>query len=409
MPKRGQVPAIAISVLLAAAAAAVPAAATAGVTARGADPGTERAAQAITGSATSLAAITAIPHTTGAWAVGEQCGGSNPCPAAGRALVLRLSGSRWSRVSAPSPGGDVLLTGVGASSRSNAWAVGSYDGSEDLNLFLHWNGRTWRQVHGPSQPGGALSGVSVASAGNAWAVGTYQSPSTLSDSTLALHWTGRKWTKVPTPNPGSGGNQLLAVAALSRTDAWAVGASLNTSTSEYQTLVLHWNGRKWASADAPAVSTLGTQLAGVAVVSRSDAWAVGHFDNANDFNNPLILHWNGRSWRRAKAPTPAFNLEELSAVAASSATRAWAVGIGPCVGGGINCPSHSLALRWNGARWAPVSSPSISDGSDQNTLAGVAAISRTDAWAAGSYYPAVAGEPVRALLLHWTGATWRKG
>lgn len=409
MPTRRHVPAIAISVLLAAVAAAVPAAATAGLTARGADPGAASAAHEITGSANSLAAITVIPHTTGAWAVGEQCGGSSPCPAAGRALVLRLSGSRWSRVSAPSPGGDVLLTGVSASSPSNAWAVGSYDGSENLNLFLHWNGKTWRQVNGPSQPDGALSGVSVTSARNAWVVGTYQSPSTLTDSTLALHWNGRTWAKVPTPDPGSGGNQLLAVAALSRTDAWAVGASLNTSTSEYRTLILHWNGRKWASADATPVSTLTTQLAGVTVVSRSDAWAVGHFDNASDFSNPLILHWNGRSWRRVEAPVLASNLEELSAVAAWSATGAWAVGIGPCVGGSINCPSHSLTLRWNGARWAAVSSPSLSDGSDQNILAGIAVISRTDAWAAGSYYPAAAGEPVRALLLHWNGAAWRTG
>ena len=34
--------------------------------------------------------------------------------------ILRLRGSRWSRVSVPSPGGDVLLDGVGASSSSNA-------------------------------------------------------------------------------------------------------------------------------------------------------------------------------------------------------------------------------------------------------------------------------------------------
>jgi hypothetical protein len=49
----------------------------------------------------------------------------------------------------------------------------------------------------------------------------------------------------------------------------------------------------------------------------------------------------------------------------------------------------------------------VSDRSDQNILTGVAMISGTDLWAAGSYYPAVAGAPVRALLLHWTGA-WRK-
>ena len=159
---------------------------------------------------------------------------------------------------------------------------------------------------------------------------------------------------------------------------------------------------------APAVSTLGTQLAGVAAVSGSDAWAVGRFDNASNFDNPLILHWNGRSSEGARVPARASSLEELLAVAASSATRAWAVGFGPCVGGGVDCPSHSLALRWNGTRWAAFGSPSLSDSRDQNILTGVAVTSGAAAWAAGSYYPAVADTPVRALLLHWTGAEWRK-
>ena len=110
-------------------------------------------------------------------------------------------------------------------------------------------------------------------------------------------------------------------------------------------------------------------------MSGSDAWAVGRFDNASNFDNPLILHWNGRSWGRARAPARASSLEELLAVAASSAARAWAVGLGPCVGGGVDCPSHSLALRWNGTRWAAVGSPSVSDSRDQNILTGVAVAS----------------------------------
>ena len=170
MPTSKHVAGIAITVLLAAVAAGSPAVTAQNVAARGADRGAATQPRAVTGSASSLAAIAAIPHAGGAWAVGQQCGGSNRCPAGGHALALRLRGSRWSRVSVPSPGGAVLLTGVGASSSSNAWAVGSYDGSQNLNLFLHWNGKRWRQVRGPRTQG-ALSGVSVTSADDAWAVG----------------------------------------------------------------------------------------------------------------------------------------------------------------------------------------------------------------------------------------------
>jgi hypothetical protein len=400
-------PAAAIATLTVIAALAAPAAA-AGPAKDSGGTTAARSAMTVTGSPASLAAIAAIPHTTGAWAVGEQCGRSDHCPAAGSALILRLVRAKWSRVRAPSPAGGVLLTSVSASSRSNAWAVGSYGGSADKNLFLHWNGRAWRRVSGPSQPGGTLSGVSATSPGNAWAVGSYQSPSALAPRTLALHWTGRSWQKVTTPNPSAGGDQLLAVSALSRTDAWAVGTSLNTSTSLYQTLILHWNGHTWSKVRAPAVATLGTELAGVTVRSRTTAWAVGHYDNAGTFANPLILRWNGRTWRRAPVSGPASNVEELAAVSAASATRAWAVGVGPCVGGSVGCPSHSLILAWNGSDWKSVSAPSVADHTDQNSLTGVAAVSRTGAWTVGSYFPAASGSPVRALLLRRTGATWTK-
>ena len=165
------------------------------------------------------------------------------------------------------------------------------------------------------------------------------------------------------------------------------GPASSSSTSEYQTLILHWNGRKWSRARAPRSARSALSWLGSPLVSRSDAWAVGRFDNASNFDNPLILHWNGRSWGRARAPARASSLEELLAVAASSAARAWAVGLGPCVGGGVDCPSHSLTLRWNGTRWAAVSSPSVSDSRDQNILTGVAMASGGVAWAAAAITP----------------------
>jgi hypothetical protein len=51
---------------------------------------------------------------------------SDPSPAAGRtALLLHWNGTKWARVPGPSPGlGD--LTGVAATSASNAWTVGRF-------------------------------------------------------------------------------------------------------------------------------------------------------------------------------------------------------------------------------------------------------------------------------------------
>ena len=86
-----------------------------------------------------------------------------------------------------------LLSGVAATSPSNAWAVGS-NGS-DKTLILHWNGTTWKQVPSPSRGAGASLGVAATSATTPgrWAA----PPATEPGETLILHWNGAEWKQVP--------------------------------------------------------------------------------------------------------------------------------------------------------------------------------------------------------------------
>jgi hypothetical protein len=51
---------------------------------------------------------------------------------------------------------------------------------------------------------------------------------------------------------------------------------------------------------------------------------VGAYE-ADNIRFTLILHWNGTKWAQVASPTPS-SFSMLSAVAASSATNAWAVG-----------------------------------------------------------------------------------
>ena len=56
-------------------------------------------------------------------------------------LVLRWTGTSWSRVFIPSVGSDAKVWAVTALSSSDAWAVGTADGK---TLILHWNGTVWK-------------------------------------------------------------------------------------------------------------------------------------------------------------------------------------------------------------------------------------------------------------------------
>ncbi len=84
---------------------------------------------------------------------------------------------------------------------------------------------------------------------------------------------------------------LTAVTALSPVSAWAVGGIASPSGPPAGQVILHWNGTAWSR--VPPASR--ENLAGVAVLSASDAWAAGG----------AILHWNGQTWTTAATSSDA--------------------------------------------------------------------------------------------------------
>jgi len=193
------------------------------------------------------------------------------------------NGITWARVSTPNPGGSAgtpTLTGVAATSASNAWAVGMHSTGQEgtLTLIEHWNGTNWTQVPSPS-PGGTLHidwllGVTATSATDAWAVGRTHS------KTLIEHWNGTAWTQVPSPNPANSREpELTGVTAISASDAWAVGDYIAAVAGfPRETLIEHWNGTAWTQMPSPNPSSTGNLLGGVAANSPSNVWAVGAFN-----------------------------------------------------------------------------------------------------------------------------------
>jgi hypothetical protein len=93
---------------------------------------------------------------------------------------------------------------------------------------------------------GSLSGVSATSRTDAWAVGV-QCPTCGNPGTMTLHWNGTNWSMVPSPDPGPKGNVLNDVADVSPSDAWAVGTYASSSCSTAAMVILHWNGTAWTT------------------------------------------------------------------------------------------------------------------------------------------------------------------
>ena len=142
-----------------------------------------------------------------------------------------------------------------------------------------------------------------------------------------------------------------------------------------RTLILHWNGTTWKQVPSPnpAGSSDNNFLTGVAAASAADAWAVGTYTQGGA-EQTLVAHWNGTTWKQVPSPNPS-SYDNLASVAATSATNAWAVGATSAIGG-------TLIAHWNGTTWKQVPSPHLGN---LGQLFGMTAPSPTNIWAVGSY------------------------
>jgi hypothetical protein len=197
------------------------------------------------------------------------------------------------------------------------------------------------------------------------------------------------WSVVRSPN-GSVElpNSLGGIACVSSSDCWAVGHDgYYSSNGSLQTLIEHWDGTSWSIVGSPNPTAQYNFLYAVTCSSSSDCWTVGFAAGET-----LIEHWDGTAWSIARSPTNGI----LKGVTCASPSDCWAVGTYS------NNFSHTLIEHWDGASWSIVSSPNASNTQD-NFLNGVTCASLSDCWAVGNYFN---GSVYQTLTEHWDGTAW---
>jgi hypothetical protein len=326
----------------------------------------------------------AAVSTNDIWSVGDFVAG--PYVNTLRTLAEQWNGTAWTVVPTPNPGTSPRdydsLQEVSATSTSDVWAVGysgNIDRYADRSLIAHFDGTSWSLARSPNHhTTQRLSGVAALSSTDAWAVGQYFDYSPYGYGALIEHWNGRTWKEVP--NPAT--RPLYAVAALGRSNVWAVGGAQ----------ILHWDGTSWQIAPSPQpLSGADYESRAVAAVSAGNIWAVGYAlipSGEGYMYQTMIEHWDGSSWQVVGGAEPNLGTDLLFGVTALSPTGVWAVG----TSGG-----SSFVERWDGSAWAQVSSPDV--GTSNNTLQSVAGITSTgDLWAVGEYYQDASPYQARTLV-----------
>ncbi len=271
-------------------------------------------------------------------------------------------------------------------------------------LIEHWNGSTWRVVASPTTSLGdsELDGVAAISPTDAWAVGDMFKEGAYIGQTLIEHWNGTSWAVVTSPSFANGA-QLTAVAALSATDIWAVGYGSGGQTLGEQSLVVHWDGKIWREVPSPNPGSGFDLLTGLAAVSTNDVWAVGTFTDENHgptMGDELLEHWNGAAWAVVQGPNAGVQGYSLSAIAATSTRDVWAVGSSMS----SSSVTETLIEHWNGTAWSTVRGQN--PGQASNNLNALAVLSPQNIWAVGSWSSAYTGPQAQPLIEHWNGTVW---
>jgi hypothetical protein len=200
------------------------------------------------------------------------------------------------------------------------------------------------------------------------------------------------WRVSPSPNGTTTGvNSLDSVAAVSTTDAWAVG---NWRATYEGPLVEHWNGTKWSVVNVPG-ETRSDYLENVSAPSATNVTITGLYQWGL-----LILHYNGMSWTRTTPPIP-LNAESLGGfgindvMAPLSATDVW-IGID----GGI-------VDHWNGRGWKGIpTAPATICPDGYFWISAIHPISDSDVWFNTELQcNGLPGGPDHSNLDQWNGST----
>ena len=200
-----------------------------------------------------------------------------------------------------------------------------------------------------------------------------------------MHWDGTKWRLAFTPSEGDW-NQFRGVAVLSPTNAWAVGIGNN-----YSTLLEHWDGTSWTLVQNAPFGA-GTPLYGITALSATDVWVSG------GGSTPFVAHWDGLVWREVPTVDLGGAYSILYKIAAVSSNDVWAAGFVE-----TRLGEQTLVEHWDGTKWTVVPSPHPNS---DDYIRSLTAVSAKDVWLGGEWFGDAPQYTEHPLVEHWDGTTW---
>jgi hypothetical protein len=272
------------------------------------------------------AALSGFPST-----VATASSASNVWAFTGSGAWVRYNGKHWSHGELPieKPSDDGDITAAVAFNSHDVWALGYYNLVSPLPYIAHFNGRHWQLTN--LYLNTAIVSVSALSPDNIWAAGT-------DNTNLVLHYNGRSWKQVQIPAKLAVPAYFQGIVALSAKSVWVTG-DLKAQAGAVVPGVLHWNGRGWAGIALKSPDPLINATAD----GHGGIWAVAQEPGSVKPFRPMLWHFSDGRWRSSHvvgSDTADF-VDTFAAIPGTSSM--WAVGV--FRSGGLDLPAILLDGR----------------------------------------------------------------
>jgi hypothetical protein len=335
--------------------------------------------------AATLTSVSVAPHSTSAWAVGEH----STLQGSQAMYVVHRHGAHWKRVRI-SGGSDAQLFAIAAASPKSVWAVGHTGASETSQpLIERSTGGKFRKVRpGVDFGSGAFQAAAASSPSNVWAVGL--PPPFTTSLPIVAHWNGHKWSVVD--DSAQKGYNPVSVSTTGSKNVWILGTKRSHNTASI------WDGHTMTTIPVPVPPH--TALSAITTTGANTTWVVGWTQRHP--SSPLktfTTHWNGKKWKRVRAPSPSHDSQGTSISGAGK--RVYLAGVG--LSNSFDPKQTPYFARLVHGTWKLVHAPTRGKSSNLSAIS----ISSKSGAAVGSYASRIKQGPTQwpwAASLH--GKTW---
>jgi hypothetical protein len=252
---------------------------------------------------------------------------------------------------------------------------------------------------------GALFGnMACLAASECWSAGTGFSKSG-ANVPFIEHWTGHRFGLVKTPVRHA---YLQGLACVTANDCWLAGGAGTASyglDAQFVPLLEHWNGKRWARAKVPDRAGVDNELADVSCVSKSSCYAVG-WTSTTTHARALIEHWTGKHWTVvADTHIRGQKFARLDGIDCIRHSVCTVVGQEQAT---TSSAPRAFGERGIKTRWSVVSMPAPASPNNDTELYGLSCPTSHDCMATGSayYWPGGGYDPGEPIAEHWNGKHW---